>query len=302
MLRFSEEEGQGDCIPESLPTLAGQLRAAGYWTLGIVTNLLLYRPGGYERGFDRWVELEKQAPTAAAANLMVRQLLSERPSDRLFLYVHYMDVHDYGRRAEPYAKGVEIADQGVGQLMDILDRQGLREGALIILTSDHGERLDERHFVEGLPGHNGNPSFDSLLKVPLIVSPAVFSDPEAIVRGDDLHRMMLRLAGAGPAPEPDLAQGELFLTELRYQSYRRERWKSYRDRSTGRVHLVDLDADPGETRDVSSHHPEIAASQERRIDELERLLGAGDAPPLKLSDEDRERLRALGYVRTIQLR
>jgi arylsulfatase A-like enzyme len=302
MLRFAEEGGEDDCIPESLSTLAGQLGNAGYWTVGIVSNLLLYRPGGYQRGFDRWVELSAKAPTAAEVNLELRRVLGERPRDRLFLYIHYMDVHDYGRRGQSYASAVEFADRGIGQLMDILGREDLLDGALIILTSDHGERLGEGHFAEGLPGHNGNPSFDTLLKIPLIVSPAVFAHPDAVVRSDDLHRMILEVAGAGPGPEPDLEQEELFLTELRYQTYRKGRWKSYRDRGTGQLQLVDLEKDPGETRDVSSRYPEIVAFHARRIDELAVLLGAGDAPPMELSEEDRERLRALGYVRAIRLK
>ncbi len=300
MLRFGGSEDPGDCIPESLPTLAGRLREAGYWTLGIASNLLLHRPGGYERGFDLWFEMSDPAPTAPETNLALRRALRERLHDKLFLYVHYMDVHDYARRDHAYASSVEVADQGVGQLLDILDREGLLDGTLVVVTSDHGERLAEQNFVEGVEGHNGNPSFDSLLKVPLIVSPPVFDDPDAVVRTDDLHRMILQVAGAEPGPAPDLAPGEVFLSELQYQTYRKGRWKSYRDRRTGQVHLVDLEADPGETRDVASRQPDVVATHEQRIDELAARLGT-DAPAMELSQGDRERLDALGYIRMRRL-
>ncbi len=303
MLRFGTPDGRSDCIPASVPTLATRLGEAGYWTLGVVTNQLLYRPGGYERGFQRWIELAKPAPTAADANLVLRRALAGRPGDRLFLYLHYMDVHDYGRRSAPYASGVEIADQGVGHVMEILEREGLLEDSLVILTSDHGERLEsERHFVEGHPGHNGSPSFDSLLRIPLLTRPPLFENADAFVRLDDLHRRILEVAGAAPGPEPDLDAGEVYVSEMLFQTYRRGRWKSYRDRTSGALHLVDLEADPGETRDVAAGHPEVAAEHRRRIEALEDELAARDAPELELSDADRARLNALGYVRMIRLK
>jgi arylsulfatase A-like enzyme len=291
-----EADGEDECIPVGVRTLAEGLREAGYWTAGVVTNKLLYRPGGYERGFDVWRELQGFAPTAIKANDVVRGVLDERPTDRLFLYVHYMDVHDYGYRGHSYAEGVRKVDWALGDLLRVLEEEGLREGALVIVTSDHGERLGGDHFVEGHPGHNGNPSFDSLLAVPLLASAPLAEDPDAPVRTDDLHRMIRRVAGASPGPEPELAPGELFLSEFQYQTHRSGRWKLFRERGGGAVHLVDLEADPRETRDVADAHPEAREAQERRVDELADRLAVGDAPELELSEEDRARLEALGYV------
>jgi arylsulfatase A-like enzyme len=292
-----EAEGDEDeCIPRAVPTLAEGLREAGYWTAGVVTNKLLYRPGGYERGFDVWRELPGFAPTAVKANDTVREVLDERPRDRFFLYVHYMDVHDYGYRGHSYAKGVRKVDWALGDLLDLLEEEDLREGTLVILTSDHGERLGGDHFVEGYPGHNGNPSFDSLLAVPLLASQPLAEDPQTPVRTDDLHRMILRVAGARPGPAPELEPGELFVSEFEYQTHRRGRWKLFRERESGEVHLVDLEADPGETRDVAVVHPDVRAAQERRVQELADRLATRDAPELELSEEDRARLEALGYV------
>jgi len=295
LLREADREDAA-CIPDGVPTLAEALRREGYWTAGVVTNRLLFRPGGYERGFDRWQEVRGKAPSAVRANEAVRRVLAERPGDRFFLYVHYMDVHDYGYRGEPYASGVRKVDWALGDLLGALSEHGLRDGALVILTSDHGERLGESHFDEGTPGHNGNPSFDTLLEVPLLVAPAVFEEPARPVRSDDLHRMILRVAGAGPGPEPELAEGELFVSELWYQTHRQGRWKVYRERETGETHLVDLRDDPDETRDVSDTHPEVLAARERRIDALSAELGAGEVPRLELSESDRARIEALGYA------
>ena len=65
--------------------------------------------------------------------------------------------------------------------------------------------------------------------------------------------------------------------------------------------LYDLRADPEQARDLAAEQPELAAALERRMldwyDESEaRRAGLGPVERKKiLSDEERERLRALGY-------
>lgn len=297
LLRFSDPDEPDDCIPRTVPTLAERMRKAGYETLGITTNSLLFEPGGYARGFDVWHEVKADAPVAVLGNLALREVLARRRSDRFFLYHHFMDVHDHDRLGLTYAEAVSQADRGVGEMLHVLELEGLREGAVILVTSDHGERLGETHFTEGMPGHNGNPSFQPLLEVPLIVSPAVFEGAERRLRTDELHRRILALAGAGVGPEPELGPEEHFVSELRYQTYRNGRYKLFRSRRNGAVSLVDLAADPRETRNVADAHPDVVAELSRRLDGLSRDLGEPEAPDLRLSAEDRERLRAIGYVR-----
>jgi len=309
MRRFAPESQEATCIPESLPTLAAALREAGYWTAGVVTNALLFRPKGYQRGFDRWVEVgdAPQGPrvfqisppvarNAAKANQAVAALLQQRPTDRFFLYVHYMDVHDYALAGTPYQEGVKQVDRGFGGLLDLLRAESLMEGAVVVLTSDHGERLGEEHLLEGKGSHSGDPSFEELLRVPLIISPPVSENPTRFLRGDDVYRLVRRIAGAPDREPADLGAGELFLSEKHYQTYRSGRWKSFRKRGEDRLRLVDLRADPGERSDVAALHPEVAVEHARRMDELTERLASTDAAPSVLTPEDERRLRALGYV------
>jgi arylsulfatase A-like enzyme len=297
LVRFAPPHGSaaGTSIPATIETLAEALRGAGYWTIGVATNLLLHRPGGYEQGFEVWRELGGKPPVYhPAVTRAVVEALRARPRDRLFLYVHYMDVHDPS--APTYPQRVQEADAGVGDLLAALEREGLLEGAVVVFTSDHGERLGEPHFVPGLGAHFGNPSFEEVLQVPLVVAPAVFDDTTRLVRTDDVHRMLRQLAGVAPGPVPELEAGELFVSERYYQTYRKGRWKSYRDRTTGVLALVDLEHDAAEARNVAAMHPEVAARHAERLDALERHLGAPDAPEAALAPEDVMRLRALGYV------
>lgn len=110
--RLPSEHGAvafGRDLDRSLPTLASQLRAAGYQTLGASGNFVhINRETGMARGFDRWkslaVEVDdedsplglfgRRAPTAREINGELRRRLDKLdPSLPLFLYAHYMEPH-----------------------------------------------------------------------------------------------------------------------------------------------------------------------------------------------------------------
>jgi arylsulfatase A-like enzyme len=310
--RFSADAAES-CVPRTLPTLAEGLRAAGYHTAGVVSNLLLFRPAGFERGFDAWLEIGPTPQQVRAAqgggamvydpkltagdrvNAAVRDWLARRPGDRFFLYVHYMDVHDWSMLKLRYNDAVRNADRFVGELRKLLAEAGLLEGSVVIVTSDHGERLGEIHALRPLPTHMGNPSFEPVLEVPLIVWPRIEAERDRFVRSDDTFRLIRELARLDGAAPQDLERDELFLTEKLFRTYRRGRWKSVWTRGQERPYLFDLENDRGERRDVAAQHPNEIAAHRRRIDELSRRLGA-ESTATAPSPEDLERLRALGYV------
>jgi arylsulfatase A-like enzyme len=303
------------CIPESVPTLAERMREAGYATIGVTSNLLLFPPHGLHRGFDDWqaipswrpregvagrsIEDHKAARAGAAVNRAVEAALDRRTGDHFFLYAHYMDAHDYdafGREA--YARGVERADAAIGALLTALEQRGLRKGTVFVLTADHGERLGERHFTPGTISHGGNPSFEEVLRIPLVVSPSRRLDTTRMIRTQDVFGLVLTLAGAEVERphEHEPAHDELFIAEPRYRTYRHGRFKSYVERESGTHVLVDLAADPDETRDVASDHPDVVRSHTARIEALATALSAGDGAHPRTMQEDERRLRALGYL------
>ncbi len=231
-----------------------------------------------------------------AVNQATRAALRSRPSDRFFLYVHYMDAHDYRKRDDAYADGVRMADAGVGALVALLEAEDLLDGAVVVLTADHGERPGETHWTEGRPWHRANPAFEEVLGVPLVVSPALFPDPRPGLRSDDVHRLVLRIAGA-EAGEPELLEpGELALTERDWQTYRSGGFKLHRRRRDGRLHLVDLARDPTEQRDVAAEHPERVRRMAARLEALADALRTRAPSAAQLTPEDRRRLEALGYL------
>jgi arylsulfatase A-like enzyme len=191
---------------------------------------------------------------------------------------------------------VERIDRAFGRLLEMLRADALLDGAVVLLASDHGERLGEEHLLKGSRSHNGNPSFEELLRVPLIISPPVSENPTRFLRGDDVHGLIRRIAGATDREPADLDSEEIFLSEMWYQTYRSGRWKSFRKRGEDTLWLVDLRTDPGERRDVAELHPEIASEHAQRMDELTERLASDATAPLVLTPDDERRLRSLGYL------
>ena len=304
--------GEEGCIPDGVPTLGELMRDAGYETIGVVTNRLLFSPAGLERGFDQWHELEVGSPVngvsrppadAARVNEVFAGALDRRRSDRFFLYLHYMDVHDYymdlGEElgdAAAYDRRVERVDRAIGEVVATLEEQGLLRDSFLVVTSDHGHRLagEAPHLVPGGREHTGSPSFEEVLNVPLIVMPALAAAPRRGLRTEDTFDLLLARAGISPPADSVLEADELFLSEARWQTYRSGAFKSYRRRGRQELLLVDLRSDPGETADVALANPDVVRAHRERTRELSRRLSGPRIS--ERTPEDTRRLRALGYV------
>jgi len=316
LARFSA--GSGDtCIPRSVPTLAERLREAGWWTIGVVSNQFLYEPSGFGRGFEDWTEADERAPVAGPesrkkvndpahsrdwqkVNRAAFEAVERAPGGRAFLYVHYIDVHDYRFLDKSYAEMIPVMDAALGQLLAGLEERGFLEDAVVVFTSDHGERLGEDHGFPGeLPnnfGHYGNPSFDELLRIPLVVAPPLFEDTSRLLRTQDLFVLVQEIAGLAAEPSSDTTPDELFVGEMFYRTYQTGRWKTTFRRSDGRASLYDLDEDPDELNDLAQEKPLRVLLYRERANALTDSLAAASAPTEELSEADRDRLRALGYL------
>jgi arylsulfatase A-like enzyme len=95
-----------------------------------------------------------------------------------FAFLNYFDVHDpyggprsYPRPSWPqqttvdaYDDGVKYVDDYLQQLMDQLDRRGLANHTLVVITSDHGESLGQHHLET-----HGRALYWELVHVPLVI-------------------------------------------------------------------------------------------------------------------------------------
>ena len=88
----------GDTLRQDIPTLAETLKAHGYRTLFLGTNDA-FQKGllGFDRGFDSF-HITKGHSSAATTDALA--LVAKNSSRPFFLWVHYMDVHDYNPSEE----------------------------------------------------------------------------------------------------------------------------------------------------------------------------------------------------------
>ena len=114
-----------------------------------------------------------------------------------------------------YDATIEMADEFVGALLDALDRAGLAERTLVVVTSDHGEEFGEHGYF----GHGKN-LYESNVRVPLLVrlpagvpgrargarmpdEPAVHDE---LISLADLPPFILRCLGKDPDPRMTLGR------------------------------------------------------------------------------------------------
>jgi arylsulfatase A-like enzyme len=304
------------------PTLAEVLRSRGRRTAAFVGGFPLARRFGLDRGFDHYDDAMGKAPgmhyefaerrgedVAAAA----RAWMAAQPGP-VFVWVHLFDPHapydppPAHRGPDPYRGEVAAVDDAVRALLEAWDRRS--EPSLVALTADHGEAFGEH-------GEESHSLFvyDTTLRVPLLVRAPGLSAGRRVpvpVGLADLGATLLDLAGgAGGLPglswRPLLLQGQALADRPLYAETLAPRlefgWSDLRAVRDGRFkyvraprpELYDVEADPGETRDLTAFRPEVAA----RLDAaLSRLLAAsGEQETRRAPDpEAAERLRALGYT------
>jgi arylsulfatase A-like enzyme len=119
-------------VPETAPTLAERLRAAGYRTGAFVANPTLAAEAGFDRGFETWwtppAEPASLSLGAEAVNRRALPWLDAHAAAPFFLYLHYLDPHD------PYAP----PDSGAVESPFLPDYAGDVDGTMV-----HGLYLGE---------------------------------------------------------------------------------------------------------------------------------------------------------------
>ena len=339
-------------------TLAEALQAEGYETVAVVANAgYMAKRYRLDQGFESyWVKPGRASRKNGQVYAWLEARRKDRP---FFLFVNYMDAHRPYNAAErpgllprPVSQNMNLIarlaeavmpgegevlealrqqvvdqydtalanlDEELGRLFDRLEKDGLWDDALVVVTSDHGEFLGEHHLVE-----HSKDVYQEVLAVPLIVKAprqreGRVSD-EAITSADVPRLIVSHIAPARrgrllpafpyePGNHPVLA--ELYYTCTKDLIH--PRWGHRFDRvrtalvrwptklihsSDGRHELFDLAGDPREERNLYGERTAVADTLLGELEAFRRAHPAytGRRERAPLAAEDLEELRALGYV------
>jgi arylsulfatase A-like enzyme len=208
-----------------------------------------------------------------------------------------------------YDGGIRYVDDHLAAWFEQLRRKGLWENTLLVVLSDHGEEFGEHGNV--LHGHGT--AYEEFVHIPLLLKLPGSRHGGHRVGGlasmIDVMPTVLDVLGIDP---PVRAQGRSLLPLIEAgeplrehlgvtDAVRSDRWKLVESRPE----LYDLAADPAERENRYEGHPEVVAELEAVRREIERSNEAakpGGAPAgaTPLSPEEKERLRALGYLDEVE--
>jgi arylsulfatase A-like enzyme len=330
-----------DALSERAVTLAEQLHDAGYRCYAVQSNGWLDQSFGFHQGFESYV-FPRGAGAAGISRPQIwphadriyqeaaRLIDQHDPAQPMFLYLHFMDVHEYAAPPEfrsfgqdtpgAYLAAIRWDDDALARVREKLDDAGLLDRTVMVFASDHGEAFGEH----GKQGHARN-ALTATLKTPLVIRFPFPIEPLRIssqVRNVDIAPTLLELAGV-PVPEvfqgrsllPLLTTGEADGDRVAYAALGRPlypdasiqasvsdgRWTYARnlpsDQHPGEF-LFDLSVDPGENVNLIEREPEQARKMRQLTDDQ---LKAGPLPGILLHDvridpSIAERLRAMGYL------
>ena len=334
------DHGIRDNVSPSLrpdvPTLAEILHSSGFRTAAFVSSIVLSRQSGLGRGFDEYSDrFEADGDDARFLNTIQKRgdgptaeavaWLESRKGSRFFAWLHLYDPHDPYEPPEPYRTRyadrpydgeVAWSDELVGRVDAALERLGRRADTLLVVTSDHGEGLEEH----GEAVH-GFFVYETTLRVPLLFrGPGVVpgSRIQATARTIDLLPTVIDLLGVrAPAPRlpgrslaavlgggPQLSEAatyaESLTPRLHYgwsdlRALREGRWKYI---LAPRPELYDVRDDPGETRNLAAAQPSRAEGLRAQLTGMVQNERAPPSPDAvaAVPPELVEKLGALGYL------
>jgi arylsulfatase A-like enzyme/Flp pilus assembly protein TadD len=321
-------------LAPELETLAEALKIKGLKTAAFVSSFTVDSRFGLDQGFD--VYDDQLAPDQTFKALTSERKADKvfdsfsRWMDRntvqpFFVWIHFFDPHlpydppsPYREQFpdDPYDGEIAYMDFYVGKILDKLRELGLLSNTLIILAGDHGEAFGEKQEK----GH-GIFIYEHTMRVPLIFyAESNLPQGEIIESRVRLIDIMPSILDMLDTSLPESIQGTSLLPFIEGKNkddlssyiesyYPRENfgwselvglidgeWKYIK---APQEELYNLEQDPGEENNLIQEERRIV--QEKR-DKLEEIIQSSVSPMVagkrKLSAEESERLRALGYIGT----
>lgn len=321
-------------VPGNLTFLPEILHDNGYRTAAIIGGFPLDDVFGFDQGFDYYdddftrghgTSLVKFETPAGVLAPRCKKWLAGNEEEPFFLFVHFFDPHKpytptkelYLRyKDRPYYGEVALVDEAVGDIIQALNRDGLADNTLVILTGDHGESLGDHGEIT-----HGFFIYEATQHVPLIfycpglipsgrkveggvsladITPTLLDllglDDPVPGQGESLVPYIYRKSKADlPIYEETLYGSEIFGWSPLY-ALEEDGWK-YID--APKPELYKLYEDPAESDNLVGKETKRANRMAEKLKELrERLTETGPVATelAPLTDADKTRLETLGYV------
>ena len=319
-------------LNKDIVTLAERLKEKGYRTAAFVSSFNVDSRFGVGKGFDvfddrfaqdemiKTFRSERGAGETTAAFLRWMDGPGEGP---FFSWIHYYDPHmpyqppspfkeDFA--SEPYDGEIAYMDACFGKVLARLRDKGLLKRTLIVVAGDHGEALGEKGEVD-----HGVFIYDVTMKVPLFFhAPRNLPGGRVVESRVRLIDIMPTVLDALKMPVDKSVQGTSLLPYMEgrkkddlpcylesYYPLETYGWSELVGLIDGgwkfirapRPELFDIKADPGETRDLVEKQAGTASAMMQKLKDAIAANSSGLAlSRRKLSREEEERLRSLGYV------
>ena len=317
----------GFSVKPNTLTMASLFKTAGYATGGFVSAYVLRAETGIGQGFDVYnadlpagsldrplAQVQRAAPETVSAAI---GWLRTHVDPKLLMFVHLYEPHmPYEpparfRDLAPYDGEIAAADEAIGTLMAELRRRDWYDNATIAVISDHGEGLgdhgEDEHglflyeptihvpFVLKLPkaqsaGHRVATPVQHIDLLPTFAAIAGVKAPSTL-RGRNLVPVAggRTLDAQGIYSEAMMSRYHFGWSEL--TSLTDERYKFIR---APKPEIYDLDRDRAETTNLIADRAQVAQAMRTGLEGL--IAGRGVDAPGSVTDEDRQRLAALGYI------
>ncbi|MBW2541029.1 MAG: sulfatase-like hydrolase/transferase [Deltaproteobacteria bacterium] len=321
-------------LTEEARTLAELLGEASYCTGAFIGAEVLSSRYGLRQGFQHYddrfdasehpgLRVYRHRRAEEVVPLALRWL-ARQETGPCFVWVHLFDPHAPYEPPEPersqfadtpYDGEIAYTDRQIGALLDGYRELGRLEGAMIVLTSDHGESLGQHSEAT-----HGVFIYDATIRVPLVIAAPGGARGQQLTQQVELIDLLPTILAAAGVDIPAGVEGANLSPLLRGESrspstapayveslYPRESYgwselRGLRDADWKLVlgasaELYDLRADPDEQRDLASSEP---ARVRAMLDQMNSLYPAGDESRtpqrLELDAETRDRMAALGYI------
>ena len=235
----------------------------------------------------------------------IQKLIREGQADAL------LTADDFQHLVDLYDEEILLFDGFLKNFLDELEKRGLREKTILVITSDHGEEFYEHQLVK----HCGS-VYDTETHVPLIFDIPVVTQPARVpynVENTDVVPTLLDYLGIAVDPSWDL-QGQSLRTLIEggtrteerfsytamgvHRGINDDRYKLIQNLGTSTYRLYDSENDPEQQNNVLETERRVFRQLQDRLHEWSREHEGDEEVDdrLKKAKEVEEQLRSLGYL------